>query len=184
MISSYYKEAYILKIAKRIIATNNFTHLPYQYHLFKISLNFNSVMNEFSAGAIWYWHWYLGWMFDVNNLNALIAIICIFANSIPFEYRVLAAGTLLVATINLSTGLQIIYCSKLIDFNNEVDTFNLCRMVYGHCTFFSLKIFLISFIVILVDNHKIIFFFLPNNCKLSPTLGSIWTDCPEQHSID
>ena len=118
MISSYYKEAYILKIAKRITATNNCTHLSHWYHLFTISLNFNSIMNEFSAQAIWYWHRYLGWVFDVNHLNALIAIICTFANSIPFEYRVLAAGNLLVATINLSTGLQIIYYSKLTDFNN------------------------------------------------------------------
>ena len=44
--------------------------------------------------------------------------ILIFANSIPSEYRVLVAGNLLVVTINLSTGLHIIYCSKLTDFNN------------------------------------------------------------------
>ena len=54
----------------------------------------------------------------VYHPNALIATICSFANSIPFVYRVLAAGNLLVVTIYLSTGLQIIYSSKLIDFNN------------------------------------------------------------------
>ena len=95
---------------------------------------------------------------------------CTFANSIPFVYRVLAAGNLLVATINLSTGLQIIYCSKLIDLNNEVNTFNLFRKVYRHAIFFSLKF--VSFISLsfLVDNHKIIFYLLLNNCKLSPTV--------------
>ena len=139
MISSYYKEAYILKIAERITATNNCTHVSYQYHLFTISLHFNSIMSKFSAWAIWYWHWYLGWVFDVNHSNDLITIICTFANSIPFEYRELAAGNLLVATINLSTGLQIIYGSKLIDFNNLVNKCNLCRMVYGHHTFFLLQ---------------------------------------------
>ena len=75
-------------------------------------------MSEFSAQAIWYWHWYLGWVFDVYHPIALIGIICTFANSIPFVYSVLAAGNLLVVTIYLSTGLQIIYCSKLFDFNN------------------------------------------------------------------
>ena len=75
-------------------------------------------MSEFLASAIWYCHWYLGWVFDVYHPNALIAIICTFANSIPFVYTVLAAGNLLVVTIYLSAGLQIIYCSTLIDFDS------------------------------------------------------------------
>ena len=69
-----------------------------------------------------------GLMSTVCVLNALIAIrCCTFANGIPFVYRVLAAGHLLVATTNLSTGLQIIYSSKLIKLNNEVNKFNLFR---------------------------------------------------------
>ena len=44
--------------------------------------------------------------------NALIALIATTANNIPFVYRVLAAGNLLVVSIYFST----FYCSELIEF--------------------------------------------------------------------
>ena len=75
-------------------------------------------MTEFLAGPYCYWHWCLAWVFDVYHPNALIATVCSLADSIPSVYRVLVAGNLVVVTIYFSTGLQIIYCSELIDFDN------------------------------------------------------------------